>query len=58
MIFTSRQISVVECPWDSPLSGQSVIIPEIEINDEEKVSNVHGTVELNDESEDGNQEIT
>lgn len=35
MIFVSRPISEVECSWDS--SGRSVIVPEIQINDEEKV---------------------
>ncbi|XP_071635711.1 transmembrane channel-like protein isoform X2 [Temnothorax longispinosus] len=59
VISPSRRISVVGCSWDSPTSGQSVIIPEIQVNDEEKVaSDVHGTVELGDVSKDDNQKIT
>lgn len=50
-----RRISVIRCSWDSPSSGQSVM-PEIQINEEKVLSDVHGTVELDDASED--QKIT
>lgn len=41
------------CSWDSQSSGQSAIMSEVQVNDEEKVLlDVHGTVELGDASKD------
>ncbi|XP_018374471.1 PREDICTED: transmembrane channel-like protein 2 [Trachymyrmex cornetzi] len=54
-------INVVGCSWDSPSNKQSVTIPEIQVNNEEKVvSDVCANVddELDDVPENGNQEIT
>lgn len=45
---------MIECSWDS--ASQSIIIPEIEVNDEGKVSN--GAVELDDAHEDNDQKTT
>lgn len=57
MILISRSISEVGCSWDSPSSGQSVI-SEIQVNEKKVVSDVHGTMELGDVPEDGDQKIT
>ncbi|XP_011687100.1 PREDICTED: transmembrane channel-like protein 3 [Wasmannia auropunctata] len=51
----SRPISVVGCSWDSPSSGRSVILPEIQVNDEENISDVYGNVELGDLPEDDHE---
>ncbi|XP_070526585.1 transmembrane channel-like protein [Cardiocondyla obscurior] len=47
-----RPISVVGCSWDSPTSRQSVIVPEIQVNNEDNIlSDIHGIVELPDDKD-------
>ncbi|XP_012063519.1 PREDICTED: transmembrane channel-like protein 3 [Atta cephalotes] len=53
-----RLTNVVGCSWDSPSNKRSVIIPEIQVNNEEKISDVCANIELDDGPENGNQEIT
>lgn len=57
MTSISRPISVEGCSWESPSSSKSVIISEIQVN-EEVVFDVHRNGELDDVSEDGDQKIT
>ncbi|XP_025075540.1 transmembrane channel-like protein 1 [Pogonomyrmex barbatus] len=56
-----RPTSFVGCSWDSQSSGQSVIIPEIQVNEDEEKdihSDVYTNVELTNVSENGDREIT
>ncbi|XP_011865678.1 PREDICTED: transmembrane channel-like protein 3 [Vollenhovia emeryi] len=52
-----RPINAVGCSWDSPSSGKSVTIPDIQVNEEEKVV-CDRTVELGDVPEDSDEKIT
>ncbi|KYQ52088.1 Transmembrane channel-like protein 3 [Trachymyrmex zeteki] len=54
-----RLTNVVGCSWDLPSNEKSVIIPEIQVNNEEKVvSDVCANIELGEVPENGNPEKT
>ncbi|KYN41875.1 Transmembrane channel-like protein 3 [Trachymyrmex septentrionalis] len=55
----SKLTNVVGCSWDSSSNKQSVTVPEIQVNNEEKiVSDVCANIELDGVPENGNQETT